>query len=138
MRRKDTIISMTEESEMADPNVPVAIPLVDAMPIDPHVVYVHEEVFIEERMPVNDVLYCRADESNGQHQHKNGAEWLAFKPVRISGWVMPHCPDGDTSYIEDLLAVTTDPDGFPLNLDNSTSEVCMERIIGTTSSSTTP
>ena len=126
MRLKDTIISTTEDIEMADPNEPVAV-LVDAVPIPNNVVYVHEEeIFVEDRIHVNNVLYSYAHETNGQHE-RDGAEWFAIQPARICGWVRPRERDEDMSYIEDYLTVDTDPDGYPLDMANATRDVRMDK-----------
>ena len=121
MRLEDTIISTTREFEMADSNEPIAV-LVDAMPIDDPVVFVPEEEFIEEKVPVNNVLYSYAHKTNGQYD-RDGAWWFATRPALICGWVRPREPDANDSYLQDYLAVETDPDGYPIDMTNATPEV---------------
>ena len=102
---------------MADPDESVVY-MVDAMPLDPRVVYVPGEVPVIEQVRANDELYSVEHETHGVYTRRNGAVWFAFTPARICGWVSPR-RDLDGRDLEDYLAVTTCPDGYPLDLGPS-------------------
>ena len=83
--------------------------------MDPCVVFFLFEVPVIEMISANSDFYSFAHKSNGRIREKDDAEWVAFTPTRICGWVLPPPPEEeDTNY----LAVTTNLDGAGVGLYN--------------------